>query len=100
MSLPIWLYEKRVFDGGYFRVRRYGSRRPLRFVVTILDGDPIAPDLGMPPSYMAAIGRLGIQWGPEDGISEGFTSMPRGSRCRLFSLRRGIGLGLTWEAAR
>ncbi len=26
-----------------------------------------------------------------------FTSMPRNSRCKLFSLREGIGLGVRWE---
>ena len=95
MKLPIWLYLKREHDNGSLRVRRYGSRRPLRLVLTIIDGDPY----GMPACWMLAIGKLGIQIGPEDGVSEGFTSMPPGSRCKLWSLRRGIGLGLTWEGS-
>lgn len=92
MKLPIWLYLKR--EDKYLRVRRYGSRRPLRVVLTIIDGDDF------PRCVMAAVGRLGIQTGPDDGISEGFTSMPKGSHCKLFSLRNGLGLGVTWEAGR
>lgn len=91
MKLPIWLYHERQYD-DFWRVRRFGSRRPLRVVVTIIDGDEF-----MPGCVMAAIGRAGIQVGPEDGVSEGFTSMPKGSRCKLFSLRKGIGIGVTWE---
>jgi hypothetical protein len=93
VKLPIWLYHERNHD-GIWRVRRYGSRRPLRVVLTVIDGDD-----DMSTCVMGAVGRLGVQVGPEDGVSEGFTSMPKGSRCKLFSLHNGIGLGLTWEAS-
>jgi hypothetical protein len=94
--VPAWLYERR--EDGLLRSRRWGSRRPLRVCLMILDDPPSKSHLQMAASYMFCIGRLGVQWGPEDGVSEGFTSMPRGSRCRLFSLRSGIGIGVTWEA--
>lgn len=91
-KLPLWLYCKREDD--FMRVRRYGSRRPLRVVVTTITFDD-----GWPQGcVMAAIGRFGVQVGPEDGIGEGFTSMPKGSRCKLVSLGHGRGLGVTWES--
>lgn len=103
MQLPKWLYnEKRV---GGLRVVRYGSRRPLRFVLTIVEEGSILDGLGadskyaLPPSYLFAIGKLGVQVGPEVAVTEGWMSMPRGSRCKLFSLRNGIGIGLTWEGS-
>lgn len=96
MNLPIWLYQERWLGrAGGLRLRRYGSRRPLRLCLTVLD--EADGRYSMPPSYMFALGKLGIQYGPEDGVSEGFTSMPRGARCKLFSLPNGLGLGLTWD---
>ena len=79
-------------------MHHFDSRRPLRLCLTILD--EADHKYGMPPSYMFALGKLGVQYGPEDGVSEGFTSMPRNSRCKLFSLRNGMGLGVTWDGGR
>ncbi len=97
MKLPIWLYAKR--DDGVLRIRRYGSRRPLRVVATIIDSpNERGSGYGLASSYMFDVGRLGVQFGPEGGVDAGFSSMPRGSRCKLFSLRGGLAIGLTWEA--
>lgn len=88
--IPKWLYEKR--DRYGLRTRRWGSRKPLRVVFTIIDGD------NFPAAYLFAIGRAGVQFGPEDGITEGHAGMPRGSRCKAWFPRRGYALGVSWEA--
>lgn len=90
--LPIWLYEKR--EDPYLRIRRYGSRRPLRACLTIVDGGSLAP------SYLFALGRLGLQLGPVGGIAEGHASMPPGCRRRVvYESSRGLGAGVSWDAA-
>lgn len=89
--LPLWLYDKRVDRLGG-RVRRFGSRRPLRVVLTVVDRDKYLAD-----SYLFSVGRLGVQFGPAEGVAAGFTSLPRGSRSRLWEFRDGRGLGMFWE---
>lgn len=88
--LPKWLYEERVDRYG-FRTRRWGSRRPLRLVLTIFDGDE------WPAAYMLGIGKLGVQVGPEDGVTEGHAGMPPGSRAHAWFPRRGWAIGVSWD---
>lgn len=90
--IPAWLYENRRYEFG-LRVRRFGSRYPLRLVLTICSGGTL------PPSYLFAIGKLGLQFGPEDGVVEGHAGMPSGSRYKTWFLPRGFAVGVSWDGA-
>jgi hypothetical protein len=94
MKLPTWLYLKREDD--YLTVVRYG-RMPL--VLTIIKNGPRMHG-HMPPSYLFACGRLGIQYGPADGITEGWADMPRDSKHKLFEFKSGLAVGVTWDGKR
>ena len=93
MKLPAWLYH-RSGDLEEVLVRRWGSRRPLRMVFTIISDAYSGSD------YLLSLGKLGIQYGGQDAISEGHKLAPPGTRSRIRYLHSGRALGLTWEASR
>lgn len=94
-TTPAWLYQRR--EDRLSRTRRWGSRRPLRVVFTIMD-EP-GPDPWIPPCYMLGLGKLGVQFGPDEGLLEGHAGMPKGSCGRVFFLPNGRGVGLSWDGS-
>lgn len=77
------------------RVLRFGSRRPLRIVLTIVDSSTLDPN------YLLSIGPLGIQYGPFGGVLAGHADMPPGSRSRDWPCpwSAGKAIGLTWDGS-
>ena len=91
--IPAWLYLKREDRYGG-RIYRFGSRKPLRVCLTVMS-DPY-----MATCYMLALGKLGLQFGPAEGIVEGHAGMPPGSRSTLVrEFSDGRGVGVSWDGA-
>lgn len=89
IKIPIWLYDRQERHG--LRTRRWGSAKPLGVVITLLD-EPERPDFA--PSWLCAVGRLHLSYGPSGGVEGGHSSLPRGSRDRIFYGRNGLAVGI------
>jgi hypothetical protein len=95
VKLPIWLYHER--RTKYDRTRRWGSRRPLRVCVTLIDEPDTPPEDRMARALLGCVWRLHFSYGAAGGVESGHAGM----RCvweHVFYRRSGMALGIAWEA--
>lgn len=97
MRTPPWIYSKREYSEGT-RIRRWGSRRPLRLALTIVDDNRTAPKHRHAPVVILSLGPIGITYGPEDNVSEGYVGQPESAWWRwLLHFKSGTAIGINYD---